>query len=358
MQDASLVEAVERLAREAASWVAKELARTADPSNEATASEPRYQTENDLVYLIQILLSSLATAHTACFTSYLQWLRTTLTSRGTTCDKISQSLVLLLMFFESHLSARQAAKVTPILRAGLMALGSPRDGDATSAAASDDSAWPEASALSRRLIVGDLAGARSVVSDVVEQRRDYLAVSVHLLQPALYIVGEYWQRNQASIAHANMAFEIGRILLSEVLSLLSPRVSENGRSIILAAVESDRHFLGAQIVTTAFDMAGWKATCLNSSFRTSSLIQLIDRHRPDAIGLSVSLLQQLPTLKLTVQRLRAEFGSRCPTIMVGGRPTNEVEDIWRWTGADAWAASAETAVAQLTLPAVRRQRGL
>lgn len=344
----TVIEAVDLLTCEAAASVAGELARSAGAHGDATPPGHRYQSEDDLVYLIQMLLGSLATGHIAYFTRYVQWLRMTLTSRGADADAIAQSLSLLLAFFERRLPPKQATPVATILKAGLATLVTPLGEDAIQLAATNDDAWPEVPTLTRRLIAGDLAGARTVVSDVAEQRRTYLSVSVRLLQPALYNIGKYWQLNQLSIAQANLAFEICRVLRAELMSWLGPRLGDLGWSIILATVENDRHFLGAQIVADAFDIAGWKVSCLNASFRTSSLVQLVDRQRPTAIGLSVSLLQQLPTLKLAVKRLRSELGSHCPTIIVGGRPTNEIEGIWRWTEADAWSASAETAVAELS----------
>jgi hypothetical protein len=48
----------------------------------------------------------------------------------------------------------------------------------------------------------------------------------------------------------------------------------------------------------------------------------------------------------TAQRLRAELGNRCPTILMGGLATRFGERIWRSLAADGWAADALQIVEQ------------
>jgi methanogenic corrinoid protein MtbC1 len=62
------------------------------------------------------------------------------------------------------------------------------------------------------------------------------------------------------------------------------------------------------------------------------------------VGLSVSLVQHLSAVKETIGALRDAFKTQCPRILVGGIPTNQIEGIWRWTGADDWSPDAEKAV--------------
>lgn len=341
---APIIDCVEALSREAVVWVAREIAKTIGVAHAGTPPADRYQSESDLAYLIQLLIGSLATTQTLYFSIYMQWLRTALTTRGIASDTIAQSLNLLLAFFQNRLPSQDAQKVENVLRAGLAVLGGPDDSGGPVSPATTSAIDPEVSRLTERLAAVDLPGARAVVTEMAERPRDYLAVTVHLLQPALYAIGERWQRNQLSITDANAAVEICRLLLVELFASSAPRLGTSDRSIVLASVENDRHVIPVQIVAEAFLIAGWKVHYLGASLGTSSLVQAVDRLRPDVVGLSVSLLQQLPTLKLAVGRLKGELGSRCPLVIVGGRPTNEITGIWRWIEADAWSPDAEHVV--------------
>jgi methanogenic corrinoid protein MtbC1 len=76
---------------------------------------------------------------------------------------------------------------------------------------------------------------------------------------------------------------------------------------------------------------------------TEALRCQIEDRRPDLVGLSAAMVQHLPAMRAAVTMLRGEFGSKCQTIMVGGLGINQVENIWRWVGADIWCADAEKA---------------
>ena len=98
------------------------------------------------------------------------------------------------------------------------------------------------------------------------------------------------------------------------------------------------------MVADAFELAGWSVQFLGADTPSASLITQVEAGRPDLVGLSVSLVQQLPALKRAVRALRVKFGERCPRVLVGGIPINEIDEMWRTIGADAWSPHAECAV--------------
>jgi methanogenic corrinoid protein MtbC1 len=66
------------------------------------------------------------------------------------------------------------------------------------------------------------------------------------------------------------------------------------------------------------------------------------------VGLSASLVQHLSELKRAVGSIRDRFGAENPRIIVGGIPINQIDGIWRWTGADVWGTDAGKAVAAVS----------
>ena len=94
-------------------------------------------------------------------------------------------------------------------------------------------------------------------------------------------------------------------------------------------------------------MAGWAVQYLGADTPSRDFLSQVDAWHPDLVGLSVSLVQQLTVLRETVDALRVEFGAQSPTIMVGGIPTNQMEDVWRYLGADLWSPDAEAAVSEV-----------
>jgi MerR family transcriptional regulator, light-induced transcriptional regulator len=194
------------------------------------------------------------------------------------------------------------------------------------------------------LIEGDAATARAIIEDIASEGPGYIQIATHLLQPALYAVGGKWERNEISVAQEHLAAALAQTLLVE-LYLEGPFQHPHGGTILLAGVEHNRHVIGLRIVADAFELSGWSVQYLGADTPTGALLTQVDRTSPDRVGLSVSLVQQLPTLRHTIAALHSEFGAQCPVILVGGIPTNQFEDIWRHLGADAWSPDAESAVA-------------
>ena len=51
-------------------------------------------------------------------------------------------------------------------------------------------------------------------------------------------------------------------------------------------------------------------------------------------------------MKRAIEALRSELGAQCPAIIVGGIPTNQIDQVWRWVGADEWNSDAEKVFAE------------
>jgi methanogenic corrinoid protein MtbC1 len=330
------------LADEAGLWVAASITGEAAPAAAAAALAAAYQTPADQRYHIQFLAGALATGQHRYFTDYVAWLSTTLTARAVPLATVARSFALIARFYGSRLPAAEAAATRAVLRAGILALTGP-----DAAGDGEGDAWPEAAALADRLVAGDTAGAWLIATAAADRRSSYIQIATRLFQPALYQVGRLWQQNRISVAEEHLATEISRVLLARLLHWTAPFAPPIGRKALFAAVEDDRHVLGLQVVAEAFQIAGWTVQYLGASTPTLPLVRQVDAWRPDVIGLSVSLSQRLPILKQAVTVLRGELGGRCPTILIGGRPTNQISGIWRWTGADAWGRDAETAVTEM-----------
>lgn len=342
-QGLGAADVVEASADAAAGWVVEQLQSGGAGSASLPQLRASYQDRNDQRYHILMLAGALATGIEGYFTDYIRWLQSVLTSRGIPAHTLRQSLDLLQRYYAMQLPADHAGEVAAVLRAGTLAT------DAAPAPSEPDGELPadamaEAAALADLLIAGDRAGAWRLANDAAEQQRDYVRIATRLFQPALYRIGLLWQCNRITVAQEHLATEISRNILARLFNWTSSAALPTGRKALFAAVEQDQHVFGLQVVAEAFQIAGWEVQYLGADTPTNALVAQIDRWRPDMVGLSASLVQQLPTLKRAVQRVRAELGGVAPALVVGGRPTNRIPGIWRWTGADGWSPDAESAV--------------
>jgi methanogenic corrinoid protein MtbC1 len=349
-EDASMraVEAVERLSDDAIRWVADELCRRYAPLMVVRGTRGRFHTQQDLRYHLEFLNGALETGAPIFFTDYVGWLATVLESRGVPRQSLDESLELLRLFFDDALESTLSARISDVLEQGRRALASGRGPSEPLYCAYRPPDLPHVAALTKSLINGDVETARSFSRMTWEASGDYVEVATRLFQPALYDVGILWQRNQITVAQEHLATAIVQTLLTQIY-LTAPRFSEpSGRTVVLAGVEGNQHVLGLRMVSDAFEIAGWTVQFLGANTPTDALVAHLDSVKPEVVGLSTSIVQQLPTLRRLIGVMRAELGSQCPTIMVGGLPTNQLNEAWRWLGADAWSPDAAKAVTEVT----------
>lgn len=203
-------------------------------------------------------------------------------------------------------------------------------------------AAPESLIFTEALLAGDRFGARNVVNAKLDAGVDLIDVQVSVMQPALYEVGQRWQRHQISVAQEHLATAICQTLLAGALLRVEP-APHHGRRALFACVAGNFHCLGLRMVADAFDLAGWDSAYLGADVPTLALLREIESSRPDVVGLSVSLSQQVKAVRELIRLCRLNLGEQCPPILVGGLAMNSVDELWRRVEADAWYPDARTA---------------
>lgn len=138
-----------------------------------------------------------------------------------------------------------------------------------------------------------------------------------VLAPALYRVGRAWEEGWLSPA-AEARFTgycdvaLGAMCRDQVER--APPVS--GSSILLTNAPGNRHTLGVRVVAFALRERGHDARAITEAPSLEELERLLETSRPGAVGVSVALAEQLPSLGRVVERI----GRVDPTIrvLVGG----------------------------------------
>ena len=263
-------------------------------------------------------------------------------------QSLDDALELLRRFFQEALDPPLFACVSSVLDQGRRTLAARHGATEQLFAAYRPPDLPQVAALTKCLIDGDVQTARSLSQTSWEASGDYVEIATRLFQPALYDVGTLWQRNEITVAQEHLATAIVQTLLTQFYLTAVMFTEPSQRTALFAGIEGSQHVLGLRIVSDAFDLAGWTVQFLGADTPSDALVAHIDRVKPEIAGFSVSMVQQLPALQRVVGVLKAELGSQCPIILVGGISTNQYDDAWRWIGADAWSPDAGRAVKEMT----------
>lgn len=189
-------------------------------------------------------------------------------------------------------------------------------------------------------------------------------VCLHVLQPALYEIGDRWQRGEVTVSaeHFASAFVIRK--LGSLFNLSQP---DHGRGPVIAAcLEGELHEVGLLLTCLFLSRRGVRIVYLGPNLPLDDLIDTIDRLRPPLVILSASTVDTGRELAGAVRRIQSAGAQRPvaaspPTIGFGGRIFREQPELRHgidgvYLGDDAEEAGrvVDTVLDDLTLDASAR----
>ena len=177
------------------------------------------------------------------------------------------------------------------------------------------------------LLAADRGRCTLVLQGLLAQEMGLKEIYVSLFQRALYEVGERWEKGQISVAVEHMASAI----VERLMTLMQPQLfqGERTQTAVVACVADEFHQLGARMVADIFELHGWRTYFLGANTPLPDLLQLVQQHQPEVVGLSLSVYCNLPALLRAHAALRKEFAEQ--KVIVGGQ-------AFRWGGSDVLAA--------------------
>lgn len=290
---------------------------------------------------VELLAVAVEFGGARAFRQYVQWLDRLLRARGLPAHDLALSLRYLAGYFGTALPEDGRQAVLDLIEAGIRALGG--EEDVPTYAQEPAGLDAAAEALAASLLAGDGDGARAQLLD--RAREAWLPeVVAHIVQPAMWRIGWWWQTGRISVAQEHLATEIAHRAVDNAFTRAA-RKPRRQRGALFACVEGNRHALGMRTLAGAFEIDGWAAFNLGADVPAVSLPGMVSAFKPELVGLSVSMTQQLPAARTAIKAIRALPDGARIRIMLGGLASDSLEEAWRWTGADLAARDAQEALA-------------
>ena len=154
-------------------------------------------------------------------------------------------------------------------------------------------------------------------------------------------VGARFQRNEVFVPEMLIAARA----MKESMAILEPQLAEAGirpeYTAIIGTVKGDLHDIGKNLVAMMWRGANFNVIDLGTNISPERFVEAAKEHHPQIIGLSALLTTTMPSMKATIEELRAA-GIPNAKIIIGGAPiTQQFADQ---IGADAFAPDAASAV--------------
>jgi 5-methyltetrahydrofolate--homocysteine methyltransferase len=111
---------------------------------------------------------------------------------------------------------------------------------------------------------------------------------------------------------------------------------------VAGTVQGDLHDIGKNLVVMMLEGAGYDVIDLGSNVTPEQFVEAITKHNAQVVALSALLTTTMPSMRTTIEALRAAGVRERVAVVVGGAPVTDrfAEQI----GADGFAPDAASAV--------------
>ena len=194
------------------------------------------------------------------------------------------------------------------------------------------------------LLSGNHKKALKLAKEEIDKKEDLQRFFNYIIQPAMYEVGFLWQKGAISEAEEHLATSIVARVISGLYIYVIDLEGSTKAKVVISAAANEYHEIGSRIIADSLEMDGWDVELLGADTPIEALIDFLKMQQPFFLGLSISMAFNIDNLIDAIDMIRSNEELAELKIMVGGKVLNENPELWKKTGADAWAKNGEEAV--------------
>jgi methanogenic corrinoid protein MtbC1 len=144
-------------------------------------------------------------------------------------------------------------------------------------------------AYAEAVLAGDEVAAELVIRRAMTARLTTPEIDDEIIAPALWLVGELWERGEITIADEHLATEISIRVLALQREARRVVESRGKRRVMLAAPSGELHVIALRMVGTVLHEAGYRVMMLGPDVPAAALAASAIRHRPEVVCLSATM---------------------------------------------------------------------
>jgi MerR family transcriptional regulator, light-induced transcriptional regulator len=296
----------------------------------------------DAGYHLDFLGGALSVESVESFRRYVLWSARVLSGHAIESRFLVENLEGVSSQLRARLDPDHADEVARYVDAGLDAL---RSIDAGPSRPDEGVPRSEARELYMEAALrGDRRAALTIVRQAMEDGRNPRDVYVDILQESQAEIGRRWENNQITVAREHMATAVCQYVLTRLYDEL-PRPAERRGRAVVTGIRGEEHQIGGHMIADMLEMDGWDVRFLGTQLPPEGILEAVGEMNADLVGISTTMLFNLPAAFELIQALRDRFPDATPRILVGGRAYHADPDSWRKVGADGVGLDLHAGVA-------------
>ncbi|HWO83619.1 MAG TPA: cobalamin-dependent protein [Solirubrobacterales bacterium] len=167
------------------------------------------------------------------------------------------------------------------------------------------------------LRAADASGAYRVATEALRQGMTTPELYQRVIAPAMYRIGELWERGAITVADEHLATALTNRILAALRPAPGKAAPPRRGQALLAAVEGEQHALGLRMAADLLEDVGYEAIYLGADVPTRALLQAVESLSPELVAMTATMETLAPRLEAVAAELRRthpELG-----ILVGGQ---------------------------------------
>jgi methanogenic corrinoid protein MtbC1 len=199
------------------------------------------------------------------------------------------------------------------------------------------------SAYYTALHTNDNQSALAIIHEALEQGASLATLYHTVIQPAMYQIGQQWERGELSVGAEHQATAITRMVLDICAFPYRPGLY-GAPDVLAACVSPEQHDIGLRMVADCLEFNGWRTLYLGGNVPLDDIVMLTLHHQVAIVALSVTMGSHALHVRHLITALRQTALGPHLKILVGGQPFNRIPNLWQRVGADGAANDALAAV--------------
>lgn len=180
----------------------------------------------------------------------------------------------------------------------------------------DERVTQMAGAYGYALVMGDEIAADIAIREAMDAGLTTVEIDEMVIAPAMWRVGELWERGELSVAEEHIATEITTRVIA--LQREARRVAESrrGRRVLLATPAGERHVVALHMVSNLLHGAGYDIVMVGPDVPADALGASVRLHQADVVCMSSTMPGQSRQTLETIDAIRQEWPSAA--FVIGG----------------------------------------
>lgn len=198
------------------------------------------------------------------------------------------------------------------------------------------------SKLHEAVLNGDAKTAAAVTQAALAENVPPLELIQKYMIPAMDEVGARFECEDYFVPELLLSARAMKAALEPLRPLLAESGAEPAGRVVIGTVKGDLHDIGKNLVASLLEGGGFDVVDLGADVPPERFIAAIREKNANIVCLSALLTVTMPSMRTTIEALKAAGVRDQVKIMVGGAPVTEA--FAREIGADAYGENAGTAV--------------